>query len=543
MSAAAPCRRVRVLVAAAIAVVLVAGCGPDDPDVRAVRSDTTANGSGAPASTSPSTSVEPGAPPTTDDSGGVEPAEPTTPSSPAPSDPPPSADGIGDRLFPDLGNPGLDVREYDVAIEYDPALDTIAGDVALTIRFTESRPTFTLDAIGLEVAEVSVDGASAAFEIDDPELRITPTSPPPIGTDVVVRVRYTQTPDPQGSVIGLPNGWFHTEGVDGLGGSYVLNQPDGARTWLPANDHPSDKASWTFRVTVPDPLVAVANGVLDRERTGPSEDGSTTWVWRQAEPMPTYLVQLMTGAYEFVESTGPDGVPLFSVVLAGDRARMEPYLSTIDDQIDFFDDLFGPYPLEAYGIAMTDSFSGLAMETQGRSLFSRDDFTGASGYLQELLLAHELTHMWFGDAVSPARWTDIWLNESFATYGQWLWLDHIGISALADEAAFALSGRQGDVGFPAGSPTATPSADEMFGFNSYDGGAVILHALRLTVGDDEFFEVLRRWAAENTFESRTTDDFLALAADVTGRDLDAFWQDWLFATDLPDEFPSPGEGT
>jgi aminopeptidase N len=453
------------------------------------------------------------------------PAEPTAPT--APTSPASSGDGIGDPLWPDLGNPGIDVLDYDVDLTYDPALDTIDGSVTLTVQATEDRPSFTLDSDGPDVTRVTVRGEDAAFSAEPPELRITPTEP--LRTDegpIEVVVEYSAAPDASNSAAGIPNGWFDT-----AGGSYVLNQPDGARSWLPSNDHPSDKASWTFRLTVPEQLTAVANGRLVEQTTS---EGTATWTWREDLPMATYLVQVITGDYELVEAEGPNGLPLVSAVLRQDRATMQPYLDTIDDQIAFFETLFGPYPLDRYGIAITDSFPGLAMETFGRSLFSRDDFSsGRLGYVQELLLSHELAHQWFGDAVTPSQWGDIWLNESFATYGEWLWTDHVGVDDIDSRAADALARRQTGMG----SPTGSPSAADMFDFNSYDGGAVVLHALRATIGDDLFFETLRRWVEDNEGTSRTTDDFIALAEEVSGQDLEAFFDAWLFADVPPPTYP------
>ena len=139
-----------------------------------------------------------------------------------------------------------------------------------------------------------------------------------------------------------------------------------------------------------------------------------------------------------------------------------------DDQIAFFEEWFGPYPFADYGIAMTDSDPGLAMENQGLSMFSRTDFgSGVLYETTEMLLSHELAHQWFGDAVTPARWIDIWLNESFATYGEWMWLDHVGIATLGSRAESALADR------PPGS-SARPPVSDLFGYNSYYGGAVVL---------------------------------------------------------------------
>ena len=441
-----------------------------------------------------------------------------------------SPDGVGDPLFPELGNPGIDVEHYDIRVRYDPADDEITGAVTLTLVPTEAREQFTLDSSGPEVSSVTVDGDEAEFEQEDVELRITPATPlePDKAVDVVVA--YTATPDGGTSIANLPSGWFHTDE-----GSYVLNEPDGARTWLPSNDHPSDKATYTFRITVPTGLTAVANGALISTTPGPEGD---EWVWEESVPMPTYLIQLLTGDYEVVTGEGPDGLPLVSVVLREDREAMQPFLDSIDDQIDFFDDFFGPYPLAQYGIAMTDSTGGLAMETMSRSLFSREDFLRDDTFIEELLLSHELAHMWFGDAVSPAEWQDIWLNESFATYGEWMWMEHIDLVPLEAQADDALQTKLlfGE------SATATPGVGELFGYNVYDGGAVVLHALRLTIGDEAFFSLLSRWVADNLGESRFTEDFVQLASEVAGTDLTDFFDEWLFAEVVPEQFPEPAAG-
>ena len=449
---------------------------------------------------------------------------------PAPETSPPpgdSPDGVGDALYPALGNPGIDVRDYDIALTYDPADDTIAGSVTITLDATADRAEFTLDAVDLTIDAVRVDGVDAAFVVEAEELRITPASPLVAGRATAVEVEYHGAPD-AGSGAGIPNGWFHTET-----GSYVLNEPDGARTWLPSNDHPSDKATFTFRLTVPAGTTAVANGAL--ASSVPAPDGGTTWTWRENEPMATYLVLLLTGDYQVIESESSGGVPLLSVVLRSDVESVQPCIDSIGDQIDFLEDYFGPYPLDRYGIAVTDSFGGLAMETQGRSLFSREDLVPCTlGPIQELLLSHELTHQWFGDAVTPAQWQDIWLNESFATYGQWLWLAEVGIESVDSAADTALSLRA-DFG---GNATGLPNADELFGYNSYDGGAVVLHALRRTVGDQVFFDLLRRWVADNEGTSRSTADFIALAESESGMDLGDFFATWLYSRMIPAEFPA-----
>lgn len=476
--------------------------------------------------TSPGSTDGGGAPATTAGTDATVPAD-TAPTDSTPTDTSPSTTdeaGIGDELFPSLGNPGIDVQHYTVKLDYDHAANLLTVDEHLDMVVTENRTTFSLDCDGPKVAAVTVNGAPAAIELAAPELFITPAVPLDKGQRATVDLHYTVSPRPVQSPSSVEVGWFDTPG-----GSYVLNEPEGAHSWLPSDDHPSDQATFRFEISVASGVTAVANGAMVDHTSTP--DGET-WTWEENRPMTTYLIQVLTGDYELVDGAGPNGLPLLSAVLREDRTRMQPFLDTIDDQIDFFDDYFGPYPLDRYGIAITDSVPGLAMETIERSQFSRADF--GSGRLdppQELLLSHELAHQWFGDAVTPKRWTDVWLNESFATYGEWMWLDHLGEGSIDDAANSALLGRE------PGS-TARPDVTQMFGFDSYEGGAVILHALRKTIGDDKFFTLLKRWVTDYTGTARTTEDFTALASEVAGRDLSEFFKTWLYSAILPQAFPT-----
>ena len=194
------------------AVLLVVACGAD-PGVTAQRADATTVPSGPQASTGPD-----------------QPARPASG----------TGDGVGDLLFPALGNPGLDVTHYDIDLAFDPARDTIEGVVGLDVTLTEDRREVTLDAVGLDIAEVTVDGVPADSVADDPELRITLPAPAFSGDEVRLEVAYSVVTLDRLSAIGMSVGWFNT--VDG---SFVLNEPDGARTWMPCNDHPSDKATYT----------------------------------------------------------------------------------------------------------------------------------------------------------------------------------------------------------------------------------------------------------------------------------------------------------
>lgn len=438
--------------------------------------------------------------------------------------------GVGDVLFPETGSSDVDVQSYLVQIDIDPDREMMDGVVTIVADIADEIDVVPLDQVGLDINSVEVDGVDTAFETTDSELLVT--LPDDSGSTVTVRVAYSFDPSGARSAVGLPAGWFENERTND---SYVLNEPAGARSWLPSNDHPSDKATWTFEVTVPAGVTAAANGELVTRAT---VDGVTTWVWSELEPMPTYLVQLIVGNYEVVvaepiaSSTG-SAIELIHVVPAGERTTFEAAFESIGQQMSFFEERFGPYPFERYGLAFVNDLSGLAMETQGRSMFGADDFTaGELTFVADLLLAHELGHQWFGNAVSPATWSDLWLNESFATYAEWLWLDEAGRQPLVPHAELMLAQRQVD-----GESTGEPSVSELFGFLRYNGGAPIVHALRLTLGDDAFFTLLSAWTADNFGTSQTSAAFIDLAEEIHGDDLTVFFDDWLYSGDLPDVYP------
>ncbi len=429
----------------------------------------------------------------------------------------------GDRRLPQLGSADIDVTHYDVRLTYDPALQRLAGTATLQLTTTADTDQVALDADSLEVRSVRVDGGERPFVTESRELVTTLGRTASAGSELEIVVTYTV--DLGGDIPVELDGGVHLT-ADGL---WSVNEPQGASTWIPANDHPTDKATWTFAMTVPDGDTAVLNGASAGAVA--NGDGFTTWTWEQTEPMAPYLILFLVGDYELVDGgVTSSGVEIRHAAIEGADRTIGRYTAATIEQFEFFEPLFGPYPLDRYGLAIADSVPGLAMETQGLSLFSRDDLDGSLGYLQHLLLAHELAHQWFGNAVSPATWDDIWLNEGFATYAQWLWLDHIGISPLEAAAAGALAQSPTDQG-------AVARPDELFGAVAYDGGATVLHALRATIGDEAFFDGLRSWVVDHRGSNASTADFAAHMSHVSGLDLDRFFEEWVYAEDRPDRYP------
>jgi aminopeptidase N len=427
-----------------------------------------------------------------------------------------------DAYFPGLGNAGYDVRHYDLALTIDPNRHDIDGVATITAKTTARLTRFDLDLLGFDVQSVRVDGKPATVTRQGRELRIRPGRPLADKTRFVVVVEYHGTPT-RGEVtsVGLVNGWLD------LGGTVLsLGEPDGASRWFPANDHPRDKATFTFRLTVPEGLVGVANGKL---RGMPRDPAHPTWVWNETAPMATYLAQVGVGDFVLDQHDGPAGILVRNAIATSlrDAAARSP-VSQTDDMLSYFSKLFGPYPFDVYGVLVADAPLGFGFEAQTLTVVGADALDAREGGRVEL--AHELVQQWFGDSVSPSKWQDVWLNEGFATYGEWLWSEHalgVPLAANVEEARRA-------VGSGTKHPVDDPSLDTMFdGALVYERGALVLHALRGEVGDDTFFEILRSYAKRYGGGTASTKDFIRVAQKVSGRSLKTLFDAWLAAGPLP----------
>jgi aminopeptidase N len=446
---------------------------------------------------------------------------PATTTTEAPDDEPAAGgssvgeDNVGDDYTPDSGATGYDVEHYDLDIAWDPAAQHLDGTATITATALQELTGFSLDLLDLDVGDVTVDGDRAEVEVEGRDVRITPAEGLAEGDEFEVVVEYAGTPVPVLSA-GFETGWLTTDD----GGAYVIGEPDGAATWFPGNDHPSDKATFDVDVTVPQGWTAAGPGAFGgSERQG----GEVTWSWSEDDPMATYLVPLAIGRYEMVEGETDSGIPLVSFYPEAEADRFDEVFGDAGEMIEAFEELFGPYPFDEYGAIVVPEATGLALETQTRSTFGND-----VGDI-ELFRAHELAHQWFGDDVTPERWEDIWLNEGFASYGEMLWFEASRDDYDIDQDAAARRATIDD-----GGPILDPGVDRWFGNSVYQRGGLALHALRRTVGDDAFFEILQQWTATKGGGNATTDDFIALAEDVSGEELDDFFQAWLEDEGVPE---------
>ena len=325
------------------------------------------------------------------------------------------ADGLGDPLFPSLGNGGYDALHYTLDLSADLQKNTISGTVTMDAQATQALSAFNLDFWGFSINAVSVDDEPADYHRQSAELTIVPATPLAQGDRFTVSVTYSGTPRGV-NVVSIPGlgGW-----TDYGTGAFVASEPAGAEAWYPVNDHPLDKATYTFRITVADPYVVAANGVL----TQTIDHGDTsTYVWEMRQPMASYLATVDIDQFVLKTSAGPDGLLIRDYFPPDVVDSAVQTFSRTANMIAFFNDLFGPYPFDAYGVVVADTRIPFALETQTLTLFGNNE-VGESGR-GEMVVVHELSHQWFGDSVSLANWKDIWLNEGFATYASWLWYEH-----------------------------------------------------------------------------------------------------------------------
>ena len=429
----------------------------------------------------------------------------------------PGSPGVGDPFFPKAGNGGYDVGAYSLRLRYRPDSDRLRARARIEATATQGLSAFDLDYRGPRIRSVRVDGERVRYRRRGQELVVSPDAAIEDGSAFEVIVAYRGKPhsirDPDGS----REGWFATDD-----GSVVVAEPRGSPTWFPASDHPTDKATFRFAITVPRGLKAIANGALERRRR---KGRWTTYVWSADEPMAPYLATVATGRFRLRRSQA-GGVPALTAVDPRLARKSRQALAKTDPIVELFTSLFGPYPFGEVGaIVDSASFIGYALETQTRPVYDRPP--------SAVLVAHEIAHQWFGNSVSLAAWPEIWLNEGFATWAEWRWQQQAGGATTAERFAEEYATPASEEGFWNPPPAAVPGPQKLFTESVYTRGAMTLEALRQQVGDGVFYAILRRWAAEHAYANATTADFIALAEDQSGQQLDDLFAKWLYQPGKP----------
>jgi aminopeptidase N len=433
--------------------------------------------------------------------------------------------GIGDPYYPDSGNGGYEVDAYDIVLSYDPVSNALSAQTTVTGTVTESSRLgrFNLDLQPtMKVSTVTVNGSAAGFQHKGAELMVTPALGLEPGARFATVVNYSGRPDriPGGTGDLGDGGWYRTES----GGAVAIGEPFSASAWYPVNEHPSDPAAFQVTATVPSKWSVISNGVPVTTSLPAAPAGSKVFRWRQTKPVTSYETTIYIDTFTTVTATTANGLPIISAFAPSkDVAKYKRLAADTPKIVQMLSQHFGAYPFQSAGGIYTGQDISFALETATRPVFA--------DWVDTDTIVHELTHQWFGDYVVVKRWSDICLNECFASYGPWLWHQDIDNTDL-DAAWTDEMGQYADDPSFWSEPLVDMGPGNEF-TNVYRRGPIAIHALRKVMGEKAFDQLLRGWPATYGGKAASFADFISYVNKTAGKNLTAFINAWFKGTTAP----------
>ena len=438
----------------------------------------------------------------------------------------------GDAYYPTYGNGGYDVGHYDLDVAYSPATDFLAGHASVRATATESLCSFNLDFVGLTIHRVEVDDKRASWTRSGQELTITPKKPLKDGHRFDVEVVYSGVP----IEFVLPGTSIRTGFMATPDGVTVAGQPEVAASWFPVNDHPLDKASYSFEVTVPDGYEVVANGFLrDRDR----RLGGTTWEWEAREPMASYLATIDIGFWDVHQWRTDTGLPVYdavdSAITGGLRAVIESSLARQGEVLDVLGDAFGPYPFSTVAQSSTTKTTSSSRSRPRPDPSTRSTSGSTIRATRSTATVSSSTSSRING--SATTWPSLGGRTSGSTRDSLPTPSGSGQSTRRQATPEEIFEFILDL-IPADDPFWTvvigdPGIDLLFHGAVYVRGAMTLQALRNEAGDDAFWRIIRSWASSQSGGNGTTEEFIALAERVSAQQFDDLFDTWLFTPSKP----------
>lgn len=433
-----------------------------------------------------------------------------------------------DPYIRDHGSRAYSVLRYELDLDVRLASNSLTGKATIVAQAQLSLTEVVLDLVGLAMDKATINGQRILKHSQrGGKLRLTLPEPIAEGQEFTLDIRYSGNPAPAMGRWG-DVGWEELD--DGV---LVAGQPTGAPTWFPCNDRPGDKASYRFTVTSDADYTVVCNGLLVSHSRKSSRE---TWVYEQSAPMASYLATVQIGRYKVLTlpaSGEHSQLPVRVAVPKKLQTQAAVALARQREMVDVFTAKFGPYPFPAYTVVVTEDELEIPLEAQSLSIIGRNHLQ--QSWEAQRLIAHELSHQWFGNSLTLSAWRDIWLHEGFACFSEWVWSEESGSLTIAEQANAAHTRLKSE---PQNLCVGDPGPALMFDDRVYKRGALTLEALRRTIGPEKFFALLREWVSRNRHGSVTTEEFVELADEILGSLLPCpaaeFLAPWLYAAPLPE---------
>ncbi|HRY83024.1 MAG TPA: M1 family aminopeptidase [Candidatus Cloacimonadota bacterium] len=421
---------------------------------------------------------------------------------------------------------GFDVQKYEITLSINQAAHTVSGFVTATVLATTNLSSISYNLESLNVSSVLVNGNNTGFTHTGGLINIP--------LNVNAGQTFSTTVHYSGSPVLSPNA-YHIGMIFSGNTVFTISDPDAARYWWPCYDHPWDKAIVDLHITMRSDWKVAANGL--RDSIVNNGDGTSTTHWIGQNPMTTYLVCVTSGPYVEIDQTAQNGsLPIKNFVMQSQYNNALSDLARLPQMIDFFSETFGPYPFEKYGNTVVSMSTYGAMEHQTMTTLGNYIINGNGSY--EKVIAHELAHQWYGDAVSFLTFKDVWLSEGFATYSELLWTEETETPQAALnylQNSFQQYYINWENSYGQAPRIYDPAFLNYFTPPSYEKAACVLHMLRYTLGEANFFQLLQNWFSTYDNGNVITSEFQAMAEAIQGpgTDLDYFFDQWIYGSGIP----------
>ena len=431
----------------------------------------------------------------------------------------------------------FDIHHIRIKLDIDPAEAFIEGTATITFApFRDGLERLEFDAAELNVSEVRRGSHLLEFESFAEKLVVWPDTQLRRGKSIELRISYSARPR-RGLYFVAPDEDYPNKPLQ----VWSQGESEDNHAWFPCTDAPNERQTTEAIITVPERFTVLSNGKLVSEKRD-AKRARRTFHWRQDEPHPAYLVSIVIGEFEEIKARTGTHLPVTYYTYPGTERDARRLFGKTPEMIRHFSKLFGyEYPYPKYAQVVVDDFVFGAMEnTSVTTCTDRclHDATTELDFNYHDIVAHELAHQWWGDLLTPKSWKHTWLKESFATYAEALWLEHVKgetearFNLIQDANVYLMEDRD-----RYRRPIVYDQYDfsvEIYDRHTYQKGGIVLGMLRYVLGTEDFFRTLAHFAHKHEWQSVETNDFKVAIEEVTGQNLDWFFDEWLDGRGYPE---------